>query len=304
MKGNKEGYFITRKASDGKEYRIPVGVVTGAKPGSQITIYGGQHGTEYDGIEAVQRLYRTLDPEQVSGKIVISLATNEESLLDWQQFASTPPEIMDMMKELAEGSELLINCHGGEWSEGMCPYVICRLLGDDKLDKKSREMADVFGVSYVSFSQYRGEPPQQEGGERPAWWLWPKKGMADELKIPEITPEIGERASRGENGLMYKGLMNVLKHFNFLEGKPESNPKPKEIGDRYWITAKEQGMFHPEVDVCQDVVKDQHLGVVLDYFGNILQDVTAPAAAKVMNLNVGMPVKRNEFLLWLGVIDE
>lgn len=304
MKASKEGKFISRKASDGKEYRIPVGIITGAKPGSQITIFGGQHGTEYDGIEAVQMLHRTLDPAEVSGKIIISLATNEESLINWTQFAKTPPEVSEMMKELAQGSQYLINCHGGELTEGMCPYVICRLLGNNELDKKAREMADVFGVPYVSFSQYRGEPPPQPDGGRPPWWLWPMKGMADELQIPEITPEIGERGSRGENGLMYKGLLNVLKHFGFLPGEPTPQAeKPKAIGDRFWLTAEEQGVFFPLVKVCQDVVKGQRLGLVRDYFGNVIQEVTAPADAKVMNTNVSMSVKKNGFLLWLGVIE-
>jgi len=304
VKGNKEEKFITRKGSDDKEYRIPVGIINGAEAGSQITIYGGEHGTEYDGIEAVQKLYRSIDPKNVSGKIIISLATNEESLTNWQQFASTPPPVSEMMEALAQDSELLVNCHGGELTEGMCPYVICRLLGDKELDKKAHEMVDVFGAPYVSFSQYRGEPPPQPDGERPAWWLWPKRSMADKLQIPEITPEIGERGSRGENGLMFKGLMNILKHFNFLEGLPEPNEMPKEIGDRYWLTADEQGIFFPFVNVCEDVVKGQRLGVVRDYFGNTIQEVTAPESAKVMNLNCGMPVKKSGFLAWLGVIME
>ena len=46
------------------------------------------------------------------------------------------------------------------------------------------------------------------------------------------------------------------------------------------------------------------MGVVRDYFGNLLQTVTAPAASKVMNMNWGMPVKKSAFLLWLGVIEE
>jgi len=163
-------------------------------------------------------------------------------------------------------------------------------------------MADVFGVSYVSFSQYRGEPPATEGGERPAWWLWPKKSMADELQIPEITPEIGELGSRGETGLMYRGLLNVLKHFGFLEGKPEAAEKPREIGDRYWVTAQEQGVFFPTVRIGDKVEKNQVLGVVRDYFGNVLQEIAAPAAAVVMNMNCGMPVRKSGFLLWLGEI--
>jgi len=302
MNGKKEYKYISRFSADGKGYRIPVGIVTGKNPGSQITIFGGQHGTEYDGIQAVHELFRTIDPAAVSGTIVIALVTNETAFNNWEQFAPTAPEIMEMMKELAAGSEMIINCHGGEITEGMNPYVICRLLGDESLDKKAREMSDVFGVPYVSFSQYRGEPPQNKDGGRPAWWLWPRKGMADELQIPEITPEVGECGTRGENGIMYRGILNVLKHFGFMEGSPETVKKPREIGDRYWLTSKEKGIFFPVVKIDDDVTEGQSLGVVRDYFGNVLEEVVAPASAKVMNMNYGMPVSKDGFLMWLGEI--
>ena len=301
MSAGKETTFISRTASDGKTFRIPVGIITGDRPGPQVTIYGGQHGTEYDGIEAVQRLYRTLQPSELRGKVVFSLATNEASLLNWIQFAPTSPEIVDMMKELAHGSEYLINCHGGEFSEGMCPYVICHLLGDEALDRKAMGMAEAFGFPYISFSKYRGPPP--ETGVRPAWWLYPAKSMADDLQIPTITPECGQRGSRDESSSMYNGLLNALKYAGVLEGGPESTKKSRTIGDRYWITARQAGLFFPEVDVCQDVVRGQRLGIVRDYFGNVLQEVDSPDDCKVMNLNWGMPVLEGGFLLWLGKIE-
>lgn len=299
----KEGGFLTRESSDGRTYRIPYGRIVGRQPGSQITIFGGQHGTEYDGIEAVQRLYRTLPPDNVSGTIVIALATNEESFLTWEQFSPTPDPVTEMMAELAAGSEYLINCHGGEFSEGMNPYVICRLLGDEALDRKAMAMADSFGVKYVSFSQYRGEPPDV-GGVRPAWWLWPKKSMADKLGIPEITPEVGERGTRDDQGIMYDGIVNVLKTLGFLDGEPTQCPKPKPIGDRFWLTADQDGVFFPATRIDANVEEGQELGIVRDYFGNVLQLVRAPAAAKVMNMNWGMPVRKDGFLLWLGVIED
>jgi len=304
VKGSKEGKFITRTDSDGRVVRVPVGIITGVRSGPQITIYGGQHGTEYDGIEALHRLYRALDPVDVSGRIIISLVTNEDSFLNWIQFAPTTPGTRDMMKELAQGSQYLINCHGGEWSEGMCPYVICRLLGQEDLDAKAMAMAEAFGVGIISVSQYRGEPPPQPSGERPAWWLWPIRSLADELQIPEITPEVGQRGSRDEQSTMYNGIVNVLRQVGILAGSPEpGGQKPKIIGERYWMTAIEQGIFFPEVDVCQDVVRGQRLGLVRDYFGNVLQKVLAPAKAKVMNMNWAMPVKKNGFLLWLGQLE-
>ena len=270
-----------------------------------MTIYAGQHGTEYAGLDAVQRLYREIDPTDVSGTIVCSLATHEESLHGWIQFAPTTPEISSMMRELAQGSSYLINCHGGEFSEGMCPYVICRLLGREDLDAAAMGMARAFGTPYISISKYRGEPPPNPSGVRPAWWLWPKKGMADELQIPEITPEVGQRGERDDQGIMHDGIVNVLRYLGILAGEPVyPQEKPQIIGERYWITAAEMGMWTPEVDVCQEVVQGQRLGIVRDYFGNVLQEVTSPADAKVMNLNVGMPVKKDAFLLWLAQFEQ
>ncbi|MGQ9584518.1 MAG: succinylglutamate desuccinylase/aspartoacylase family protein [Anaerolineae bacterium] len=302
MSGSKQSGFVTRNTAEGEVLRIPVGTVRGARPGPQVTIYGGQHGTEYDGVEAVQKLFRELDPVNVQGTIIIALVTNEQAFLNWKQFATTPPEVTDMMRELAQGSEYLINCHGGELIEGMCPYVICRLLGDPELDRKSMIMAESFGVDYISISRYQGEPPAASR-ERSAWWLWPKRSIGDELGIPEITPEVGQRGSRDEQGIMYRGLVNVLRNVGVLVGKPEQRTfKPRVIGNRHWITSEHQGVFFPEVEVCQDVRKGQRLGMVRDYFGNVLQEVYSPADAKVMNLNRGMPVKEKGFLMWLGEV--
>lgn len=303
MAGSKEGRYVSRTAADGTEHRIPVGVVHGERPGDRVTIFAGQHGTEYDGIEAAQRLFRTVDPTRVRGTIVVAIVVNWRSFQTWTQFAPTPPEVTAMMRELAEGSSALINCHGGEFTEGMCPYVICRLVGREDLDRTAMDMAEAFGLPYISLSRYRGEPPPDPSGVRPAWWLWPRKSMADELQIPEITPEVGQRGSRDEQGLMYDGIVNVLRRLGVLEGEhlPPAEP-PRVIGDRHWITASADGMFFPEVDVCQDVAAGQRLGILRDDFGAVIEEVVSPAAAKVMNMNWGMPVQKDAFLLWLGEV--
>lgn len=303
MTGRKEERFVERAAADGTVHRIPVGIIHGSRPGDRVTVFAGQHGTEYDGIEAAQRLYRTTDPDQVRGTIVVGLVVNLASFRGWTQFAATPPEVAAMMQELADGSQYLINCHGGEASEGMHPYVICRLVGREDLDAKAMEMAEAFGVPFVSISRYQGEPPPDPTGARPAWWLWPKKSIADELQIPEITPEVGQRGSRDDDGLMFRGIVNVLRRLGVLEGDYSAPAKPPfVIGERYWLTASAEGTFFPEVDVGQDVLPGQRLGVVRDYFGNTVEEVVAPAAAKVMNMNWGMPVEKDGFLLWLGEV--
>jgi predicted deacylase len=245
------------------------------------------------------RLFREIDPSEVSGTIVIALATNEESLLNWTQFAPTEPEVKEMMVELATGSNFIINCHGGEFTELMHPYVICRMIGDEVQDALAQRMARQFGVGIVSVSTYRGEPKLEPGAPRPAWWLWPKKSLGDELRIPEITPEVGEVGSRDDT-IMYGGIVNVLRDLGILAGETIEQPEPRVIQDRFWLTADEQGIFFPQVEIGSEVKSGQALGIVRDYFGETLQEVTAPADSTVMNMNVGMPVKKGGFLLWLG----
>ena len=303
MAGTKHERFVCREDADGALHRVPVGTIEGAQPGKQATIFAGQHGTEYDAIEAAQRFYRTTNPEQVRGRIVVAFVLNLPSFQSWTQFAPTPAPVIEIMKELATGSDALINCHGGEFSEGMCPYVICRQIGDDDLDQRALAMAEAFGLPYISISRYRGEPPVDPSGARPPWWLWPRKSMADELRVPEITPEVGQRGSRDDEGLMHRGIVNVLRQLGVLAGDvARPAVAPCVIGERYWLTASAEGTFFPEVQVCQDVAQGQRLGVVRDYFGNLIEEIHAPAAAKVMNMNWGMPVRKDGFLLWLGEV--
>ena len=53
----KETYFLSETNDAGEEIRLPIGVIHGASPGERITVFGGQHGTEYAGLEAAMRLF-------------------------------------------------------------------------------------------------------------------------------------------------------------------------------------------------------------------------------------------------------
>jgi predicted deacylase len=102
---------------------------------------------------------------------------------------------------------------------------------------------------------------------------------------------------------MYDGIVNVLRRLGILEGAyvPPMRP-PKIIGERYWLTSTAEGTFFPEVEICAEVTAGQRLGIVTDYFGNSIQEVISPAAARVMNMNAAMPVQHDGFLLWLGEV--
>jgi uncharacterized protein len=294
--------YLTRTTPEGVVLRMPVGTIVGDRPGPRVTVLAGQHGTEYAGIEAAMRLYRTLDAADVAGEVAIAMVVNEVSFMDWTQFAPTPPEVKEMMLEVSARSDAIVNLHGGEFIESMYPYIICRLIGDDAADRLAMEMAEVFGFPLISISRYRGDPPPMPDGQRPAWWLWPRKSIGDELRVPEIVPEFGETGSR-EDGPVVDGIVNVLRLLGVLSGEARRPAeRPRVIGDRHWITAKDAGVFYPSVRIGDAVTEGQPLGEVRDYFGRVLETPVAPGGGMVINANVGMPVKTGGFLLWIGEI--
>src|SRR5205823_5047619 len=59
--------------------RIPVVLVAGAKPGPVLAIVSGAHGTEYASIIAVEKLIGLLDPQQISGTLILVPLVNQTS---------------------------------------------------------------------------------------------------------------------------------------------------------------------------------------------------------------------------------
>ena len=66
-RGEKSSGFIEVGSTSVNTYRIPVVVISGAKPGKTIGFLAGTHGTEYASIEALIRATRDLKPGEMKG---------------------------------------------------------------------------------------------------------------------------------------------------------------------------------------------------------------------------------------------
>jgi uncharacterized protein len=68
------GYSVDRipvtRLSNGHDVELVVHVIRGAKDGPKLAMFGGIHGDEPLGTEAVRRVLRQLNPEQIAGTIV------------------------------------------------------------------------------------------------------------------------------------------------------------------------------------------------------------------------------------------
>ena len=57
---------------------VPLTVINGRRgPGKAVACFGGTHGNEYEGQVAVRRLAQELDPEEMSGRVILMPRLNE-----------------------------------------------------------------------------------------------------------------------------------------------------------------------------------------------------------------------------------
>ena len=80
MPGEKKSGFIrVPSGQDGPEISIPVTVIQGTRPGPVLALTAGIHGYEYPPIIALQRLRSELEPEQISGAVILVHCVNISS---------------------------------------------------------------------------------------------------------------------------------------------------------------------------------------------------------------------------------
>src|SRR5215471_12140098 len=70
-RGQKATGTIEVPAGSDAALSIPVAVIYGAKPGPVLALVAGAHGTEYTSIIALEKLIGMLNPNEVSGTVII-----------------------------------------------------------------------------------------------------------------------------------------------------------------------------------------------------------------------------------------
>jgi len=303
MAGKKKK-ILKRATAEGIDIEIPLGVIESAQPGPTLCVMAGVHGTEYAGMEAALRLFQSIDPEEIAGKVMVVLVADTQALFDWSMFGSrvdgknlarvypgkedgSYSEVLAhfLMKEVVSQADYLVDLHGGELVEAMNPFVGCPKIGDEKIDEASYAMAEVFDLPYISISERKGS-------------------LGDLCRIPSIYSEVGGQGKRDEElvELDLKGLLNVMKYLGIMRGEPERTTKPRVFVDNHWLKAEMTGVFYPKVSLGKWVLKGQVIGELRDFFGQVLREVVAPAGSVVMHINSGRGVRKDSVLVWLGVV--
>ena len=212
----------------------PVISLTGAKPGPVLFVNAGVHGGEYPAIEAVIRLGKRLDPQKISGTVILMPVLNLPAFRTRTPFVCpidnvNPNRVFPgdpvgsyseqmthaLINEFVVHADAYVDLHGGDIPEALVPFVICRSeagLADSKardVAARSKQIAMAFGLPYVLTVS---KPVQPSKGQS-------SYAAAAEKGIPAILAEAGGVGQMQEDAvaLLVNGVVNVMRHLGMVE---------------------------------------------------------------------------------------
>jgi uncharacterized protein len=281
---------------NGVETFIPLGILEGKQPGPTLAVISGIHATEYVSQDGAMQFWESLDPEEISGTVLVVLGADMKAMLAHHMWTNpidgkgmgkafpgrkdgTLTEVIGytLWEEVISKSDAVIDCHGGEYSEDMHPYCITCTKGDPELDKRTLDLAMALGVPFV------------EVVDAVTSW-WGRGGLRSEAVLsgrPAIVLEIGQRGERDPRliSAVNQTLQNALKHLGMKEGNPAFwAGAPVRLKEGFILRATRDGLYEPAVNVGQWIEKGALFGRVLDFDRTLLEEIRAPDAGVVLTV--------------------
>ncbi len=314
MPGTKVSGFLEVPAprAEDEATRIPVTLVHGARPGPVLALIAGTHGAEYPPILALQRVRRTIDAQALAGTLILVHIANLPSFqlrtvyygpTDGRNLNRVYPGRPDgtMSERIAHvittqviaDADYVADLHCGDANEALRPYSYWFVSGDARVDEASKAMAVAFGVDWIVIDDSRPTDPEAS--------MYTANTAITRGK-PAITTETGELGSSDERWVAQaeRGAWNLLHHFGMIDGHPVLS------GEVVWLQPSEvlrspvTGMFRSVVRAGEPVSKNAVLGVLTDWFGEVLREVRAPFEGVVTYIVETPPVTAGEPLAMIG----
>ncbi len=275
----------------GPMLQLPVLVARGREPGKTIVVLGGVHGDEYEGMQAVREVYRSLDPWELNGTFIgvpvcnppAFAAHTRTSPLDGQNLARVFPGRPDgtlseitahvLTEAIISQADFLIDLHSSGSYSAMA-LLAGYFKGDNEQARISREAAERFGLPLIwgheSVTEGRSLTPAHRMGIP---WLYTECPAGGRLN-----PEFAEAYANG--------VRNVMRYLGILPGDaPVTEPLRELAGDGDTdksLSAPVGGFLRSCVDLLDEVEEGDLLGVIEDLAGVTIAEIRAPSRGTVI----------------------
>lgn len=285
----------------------PMTLINGKEDGKVVLLTTGIHGGEYPSIESVLELAQELQPEDITGALVILHPVNVDGFLE--RVSGIYPKSGENLNRQYPGSregtigqrfacaltydvirkcDFMIDTHGGDLHEVLPPYVYYPGVGNQEVAEQSRQAALRVNAKYMVRSQCDSNAYH----------------MCNHFGIPSLLLEMGGRGlwSVEEVKAYKENVLNLLRYLKVIPGEEKLPEKPAYvITNAEYIDAGHSGCWYPQVQLEEKVKKGQLLGVIKDFFGNVLEEVYAEFDAIILFYTVSLAIKAGDPIITYGI---
>lgn len=282
---------------------IPGVLIAGSRPGRKVVVAAGVHGDEYEGIAALHNLAGELDPQAVSGTVLLLPVCNPAA------FRAGSRETPDDGKNLAR---VFPGRRDGSVTERMAFNIFTQLVLPFEavldLHGGGTRMLHAPIACFYDFPGEAGEASLRAAASLafPRLWSVP-------LRDGVLTYEAGKRGlvavgvefggggrCLAEDAAFYrKAVKSFLAYWDILPATTASIPLPERYYTGDWLVSPESGFFRIAVDMDEEVEPGSLLGTIHDVWGTVLAEVRSPHAGVVLGYRSAPPVLAGEILMFI-----
>lgn len=101
------------------------------------------------------------------------------------------------------------------------------------------------------------------------------------------------------------GILSVMRHLDMVDGEPSPTTSPFFVRERAYVESEHHGIWYPDerVRAGHYVPEGARLGVLTDFFGNVLLEARAPASGVLLMILDAPPVNAKDTLAVIARVD-
>lgn len=296
--------------------QLPVIVVAGKKEGPVLWINGTVHGDELNGSYAAWELSGEIDPEQLSGTLVVTPicnpiafeCRNKISAIDNMDmdtaFPGDPEGMMTqriahlIYREIKANAGAVISFHTMATPYRADPYSVRKIIPgvSDSVNQVSEGMQRAFGVVTNCVVDLRGDTNELPGVTN---------GALDITCMKDGIPAfMGEMGQGGKVETEYveaakKGILNVMRYLKMLEGPVDKPGRQVLITKRRFLRSDKGGMIRMNVKSGDEVKAGESL-LDLHYYGDEMESYPARTDCYVIGVRENPVVSTGDRVAFVG----
>jgi len=264
---------------------MPIKIIHGKKKGPCLVVLSALSGVELNGLEIANRLYEIVNPDEISGTLIIipivniyALTYHPSTLPNGMNLSDCFPgdengtfgeRIAHLVTEvILKKADYCIELDTGEVNHNILPQVYCNFA-----HAEAKQLAKAFQTPVITNVDITDNTIRQ---------------TTEELKIPLLVYQAGEAARFNEDAIVLgvNGIKNVMRAINMLPKEATKKIDPIFSRDEAWIVSHKGGILYHELALGEIIKKNQIIGKIKDPFGSDEpESIKAPKEGIVVGIN-------------------